>query len=167
MKRIYIAFQNVVFFGNFVKIGITEDDLIMKITAYDWLELVESETDTEVLSVINKVYIRYIFKAPFYVKPFIKIRFNYLFSIAVKEIKDLIEEINGSYNVDVAKQTIPNDAIDRYWYLKYWADKNSIPVNYNEHREEERDKFNLYTILMNILADKQSIFYTYGSSKTN
>lgn len=153
--------SNEEFLAKGLKIGVTVDDIMASFNAFDWLEI-KSKPLEEILSDFKK---RTGFKNPDNL-PIMDKAFSYKMERAILNLSALVEEVNASYKIPTAKG-ISNVEIDKYYYLKYWADKKNIAVNYNETNFEKRNDFNFYTILFDIFADKLSNLNAYNRQKNN
>lgn len=153
------------FFAKSLDIKITSSDIIEKINAFDWLELGEATSQEEYSKIIYKVYSRFNFKYKKSYEQIVILAFANLFTEAVLKIKEAIESVHRSYNVEGSGNGFRNAIVDRYYYIQYWADKKNIPVNYNEKDEAKRNLFNFDTIVLSILADKLAIFNNYEANK--
>lgn len=156
-----IILSNEDFYCKSLKIGISVDDIISEFNCYDWIELNEKP--------IEEIYLdfkkRLKFKNPKGKYQSIREKsFAYYFQRAVINLSALIEEVNSSYNIPSAGG-VSNQNINKYYYLKYWADKKAIAVNYNENNYNRKSLFNLYSILLDILATKLENFNSYNSQK--
>lgn len=80
-------------------------------------------------------------------------------------LRDAIEHTNLSYNVEGSTRGFTNPAVDRMYYISYWANKKNIPVNFNEKKQEKRELFNMDTIILSILADKLNNFNEFERLK--
>lgn len=139
-------------------IGVTVDQIMAEVNAYDWMQLKTS--------VIEKV-LEDFKKRTGFDKQGSSLReaaFAYKFEQAIRNLSALVEEVHSSYKIPSAKGA-SNEHIDRYYYLKYWADKKAIPVDYNEEDYTKRKLFNFYTILFDIFADKLTNFNAYNAQK--
>lgn len=146
------------FIAKSLVIGVTVDMLMSEVNVYDWMTLKEKPIEL----VIKDFQKRTGFKNPKGKHQLLREKaFIYKFESAIKNLSALIEEVHGSYNLPSSKG-INNDYINNYYYLKYWADKKSIAVNYNEKDFDKQKLFNLYTILFDIFADKLNNFNAYN-----
>ena len=144
-----------------LNIGITVDDIMAEVNAFDWMELKERPIE----DTFNDFKARMKFVNP--KNEYHSIRekaFAYKFERAIVNLSAFVDEVNSSYNFG-AKGGISNPVIDRYYYLKYWADKKLIAVDYNETDYNKRKQFNFYTILFDIFAGKLDNFNAYQKNK--
>jgi len=145
------------FYCKVINIGVSVDDIMAAFTAYDWIDRKPEEMVKEFKK--RTGYKRWA-NSKFY-----EIRekaFNHKFARALENLSALIEEVNNSYNIP-GKGGINNPNLDQYYYLKYWADKKNIPVNYNETDQTKKEQFNFYTILIDIFAHKLENFNAYNA----
>lgn len=149
-----------------IDIKILADDIIEKITAFDWLDLGAAKNEADFAAIIANIFKRFNFAYPARFDPAIRAAFLPRFLQAVEVIKRTIEAVDKSYNVPEASKGFQNAEINRFYYIDYWANKKVIPVNHNEKNEEKRALFNLDTILLCILADKLAVLNEYERTKT-
>lgn len=134
-----------------------------EVNAYDWMELRELPVE----KVFDDFKKRLNFKNP--KGKYFSIRekaFAYKFQSAIVNLSALVEEVNSSYNIP-GKGGLSNAFMQKYYYIKYWADKKYIAVDYNETDYDKRKLFNFYTILFDIFAVKLDNFNTHANIKTN
>lgn len=156
-----IILSNEDFYCKTLNIGITVDDIMAEVNAFDWMELKEIPIEI-VFSDFQK---RLGFKAE--ADKYFSIRnkaFAYKFERAIINLSALVEEVNNSYNIP-SKGGITNEFMQKYYYIKYWADKKTIAVDYNEQNYDRRKLFNFYTILFDIFAVKLENFNTFKNQK--
>jgi hypothetical protein len=156
-----IILTNEDFYCKNLVIGITVDDIMAEVNAFDWLELKQKPIEI-VFSDFKK---RLNFKNPN--GKYFSIRekaFAYKFERAIINISAFIEEVHSSYNIP-SKGGVSNDLMQQYYYIKYWADKKLIAVDYNEQNYSKRKLFNFYTILFDIFATKLENFNSHANIK--
>jgi hypothetical protein len=156
-----IILANEDFYCKTLNIGVTVDDIMAEVNAFDWMELKQKP--------IGETYAdfkrRLGFQNPR--SEYYSIRekaFAHKFERAIVNLSALIEEVNSSYNFG-KKGGISNAETDRYYYLKFWADKKHIAVDYNEQDYNKRKLFNFYTILFDIFALKVDNFNAFHKAK--
>lgn len=146
------------FLSKSLVIGVTVDEIMSEFNAFDWIEI----KDLPIEEVIADFKKRTKFKEK---KSEIRHEaFLHKFKNAILNLSALIEEVHASYNIPSSKG-INNEHINRYYYIKYWADKKNIAVDYNETNFNKRKLFNFYTILFDIFADKLANFNAYNAQK--
>lgn len=145
--------ENEDFIAKGLVIGVTVDQMMSEINVFDWIDLDSLDIKS------FQARLKFKNKERIYQKAFI-----YKLERAILNLSSLVEEVHSSYNIPSTKG-ISNEYIDRYYYLKYWADKKNIAVNYNETDYNIRRKFNFYTILFDIYADKLVNFNAYNRQK--
>ena len=153
-KEESIILSNEDFYCKSLSIGVKVDDIMAEFNAFDWMEL--RMKSTEVIFTDFKKRISFI-NPPGKYHSIREKAFAYLFERAVINLSALVNEVNGSYNIP-SKGGVNNDELSRYYYLKYWADKKQIAVNYNETNYDNKKLFNFYTILIDIFANKLDNF---------
>lgn len=153
-----LILDNEDFFSKGLVIGVTIDDIMAEFNAYDWLDL--QTTPLEFMAEDFKKRLKFKSTESIWLKAF-----AHKFEQAVKNLSALVEEVNDSYNIP-GKGGVTNPHINNYYYLKLWADKKAIPLNYNELDYNKRKLFNFYTILFDIFADKLSNFNAYNAQKS-
>ena len=156
-----IILSNEDFYCKNLVIGISIDDIMAEVNAFDWMELKQKPID-EVFQDFKK---RLKFDNP--KNKYFSIRekaFAHKFERAIINLSALVEEVNSSYNIP-NKGGITNDLLQQYYYVKYWADKKQIAVDYNEQDYNKRKLFNFYTILFDIFAVKLDNFNTFNNQK--
>lgn len=157
-----IILQNEDLYCKSLNIGITVDDIMAEVNAFDWMLI--KQTPIEILFADFKKRLK--FENP--VNKYYSIRekaFAYKFERAMINLNALIEEVHSSYNFG-KKGGISNGYLDQYYYIKYWADKKLIAIDYNETDYNKRKLFNFYTILFDIFAVKLDHYNSYINSKT-
>jgi len=155
-----IILANEDFYAKSLDIGLTVDDIMAEFNAFDWMEIKEIPAQ----AVFNDFKRRLNFQNPAPSK-YSMIRekaFAHKFERAVVNLNKIIEEVHSSYNYD-KKGGISNKHLDKYYYVKYWADKKLIALNYNEQDYNKRKLFNFYTILFDIFAVKLDNFNTFNN----
>ena len=153
------------FFARSVNIGITSDAIVDKINAFDWLDLTEAKNEIEYSKVLLSIFERFNFKYPKKYDSIVKKAFTVLFVEAVENVKEAIVAVSKSYNIEGGATGFRNEAVDKFYYIEYWATKKNLPVNYNEKNIEKRNLFNFDTIILSILADKLRTFNEYEINK--
>lgn len=151
-----VTIENEDFLAKALVIGVTVDDLMAEINVFDWMDL-RTSPDKVVADV--KARLKVETPLPIHLKAYL-----HKFETAVKQLSSIVEEVHRSYNIP-GKDGLSNEVISQYYYLKYWADKKAIAVDYNETDYNRRKLFNLYTILFDIYADKLANFNTYNHNK--
>jgi len=149
----------------YLQIGVTHLDIVDKINAFDWLDLGEAKNEQEMAVIVMRFYQSFNIKTS---KPFeamVLKAFTHKFNKALKYLADAIEEVKHSYNVEGSSRGFQNDVVNKFYYINYWADKKLIPVNYNEKRQQNRELFNLDTIILSILADKLEVLNAFERNK--
>lgn len=136
-------------------IGVTVDQIMAEVNAYDWMELRTAD--------IEKVLKDFKERTGFVKSSRLsEAAFAHKFERAIINLSSIVDEVHASYKIPSPKG-VQNGQIDAYYYLKYWGDKKNIPLNYNETDLEKRKLFNLYTILFDIFADKLANFNAYNA----
>lgn len=156
-----IILSNEDFYAKTLNIGVTTDDIMAEVNAYDWLEF-RHKAPEEVLKDFKR---RTGFKNP--LGSYYSIRekaFAYKLERAIANLSTLVEEVNRSYNIP-SKGGLNNSNIEQYYYLRYWADKKATPLDYNEQDYKKRKLFNFYTILFDIFASKLDNFNAYNNQQ--
>lgn len=151
--------------AKFVNCGVSKEMIIDKLNAFDWLELQQAETEIEMGAIIMRFFEMFKIQTKPAFKSIILKSFTHKFIEAINEIKEAIEFVNGSYNIDGSSRGFQNDTVNKFYYINYWAEKKLIPVNYNEKEQKKRDIFNFDTIILSILADKLNVFNEYERTK--
>lgn len=146
-------------------IGIEKEAIIDRLNAFDWLDLCNAETDEQLAVIVMRFFEGFNFRYPKAFESIVLKAFTHKFFEAVQIVKEEIERTHKSYNVDGAGQLFRNDLVDKFYYINYWATKKSIPVNYNEKRQDRRELFNMDTIIFSILADKLQVLNDYERNK--
>jgi len=150
--------KNDSFISKGLVIGVSVDDIMAEFNAFDWMQIKEAN-ETELLNDFKR-------RTGFESKnnKLRNLAFRYKFEQALKNLSALVEEVHASYNIPAAKG-INNAEINKYYYLKLWADKKGIAINYNETQYNKRKLFNFYTILFDIFADKLTHFNAFNAQK--
>lgn len=146
--------ENEDFICKALNIGVSVDEIMAEFTAFDWMNLNENTIEDfkkRLNFQSNNESIR-------------EKAFIHKFERAIKNLSSLVEEVHSSYNIP-SKKGISNPHINSYYYLKYWADKKNIAVNYNEKDFNKQKEFNFYTILFDIFANKLDNFNAYNRQK--
>lgn len=146
-------------------IGIKAEDIVDKINAFDWLDLGQAETPESLAVIVMRFFKSFNFQYPKNYEPIVMLAFSEKFHKALEYLKEAIEDTSKSYNVDGATRGFTNPAVDRMYYINYWANKKNIPVNFNEKKQENRELFNMDTIILSILADKLHNFNEFERLK--
>ena len=149
--------ENEDFIAKSLVIGVTVDQIMAEFNAFDWQEMKDKDPEETIKDFSKRLNFKN--TEGIFQKAFI-----YKFERAILNLNALVEEVHSSYNIP-SKGGISNEYISQYYYLKLWADKKKIAVNYNETDYNERKKFNFYTILFDIYADKLSNFNEYNRQK--
>lgn len=153
------------FFALSINIGITSNDIVDKINAFDWLDLTEAKTQDAYNKIVYSIFARFPFLYHKKHESIIQKAFAVLFVEAVEGIKGAILAVSKSYNIEGGTTGFKNEAVDKFYYIEYWATKKNLPVNYNEKNLEKRNLFNFDTIILSILADKLRTFNEYELNK--
>ena len=156
-----IILANEDFYSKTLDIGISVDDIMAEVNAYDWLEMRTKSPELVLLDFKERIK----FTNP--TGSFYSIRekaFAHKFGKALMNLSTLVEEVNSSYNIP-SKGGLNNDHINQYYYLKYWADKKVIALDFNEIDYKKRKLFNFYTILFDIFANKLDNFNAYNNQQ--
>jgi hypothetical protein len=151
--------------AQFLNIGISHEQIVDKINAFDWLDMAEAKTEDEMAVICLKFFKSFNFKYPKDFETIIVKAFAHKFKEAQKYLADAIIEVSHSYNVEGSSRGFQHDTVNKFYYINYWADKKNIPVNYNEKDQEKRALFNLDTIILSILADKLHTFNEFERNK--
>jgi len=151
--------------AKYLDIKIQHTDIVDKINAFDWLDLGEAKNETEMSATVLRFFESFKIECPPAYKPIILKAFSLKFMQALKYLRDAIEEVNRSYNVEGTSRGFRNDVVDKFYYISYWAAKNHIAVNFNEKKQQNRELFNLDTIILSILADKLNAFNEFERNK--
>lgn len=156
-----IILANEDFYAKTLDIGVSVDDIMAEVNAFDWMELKQKP--------IAETFADFKARLRFKNTPseYFSIRekaFAHKFERAIVNLSAFVEEVNSSYKLP-GKGGINNPEADRYYYLKYWADKKQIAVDYNEIDYNKRKLFNFYTILFDIFASKLDNFNAYHRQK--
>jgi hypothetical protein len=162
MSHESIILQNEDLYCKSLNIGISVDDIMAEVNAFDWMELKQKPLEA-VFADFKK---RLNFQNP--KGKFHSIRekaFAYKFERAIINLSALVEEVSSSYNFG-GKGGLSNPNLDQYYYIRYWADKKIIAVDYNEQEYNKRKLFNFYTIIFDIFANKLENFNAFNNSKS-
>jgi hypothetical protein len=146
-----------------LNIGISVDDIMAEFNAFDWLELRIKNTNEIFADFKNRLNFENKKDKYYSIK---EKAFAYKFERAIVNLSAIVEEVNSSYNI-ASKGGISNEHLQKYYYIKYWADKKNIPVDYNDQNYSNRKLFNFYTILFDIFAIKLDNFNTNANIKNN
>lgn len=161
MSNENLILQNEDFYCKSLNIGISIDDIMAEVNAYDWMELKQKPIE-EVFTDFKQ---RLNFDNP--EGAYFSIRekaFAHKFERAIVNLSALVDEVNTSYNY-AKGGGVNNPELDRYYYLRYWADKKQIAIDYNETDYNKRKLFNFYTILFDIFATKLENFNAFQRQK--
>jgi len=145
--------------------GVKYTDIVDKINAFDWLDIQLADSREQMAVIVLRLYENFHFKVPQAYSSIVLKAFAYKFEEAIIYLRDAIEEVNASYNIEGSSKGFQNDTVNKFYYISYWADKHHIPVNYNERDQKKRELFNLDTIILSILADKLNAFNTFERNK--
>lgn len=151
--------------AQFLDIKITAEQIVDRINAFDWLDIQLANSEEQMAAVIMRFYESFNFKTSPAFQPIVLKAFAHKFNEAIIYLRDAIEEVNASYNVEGSTKGFQNQTVNKFYYINYWADKKNIPVNYNEKRQKNRELFNLDTIILAILADKLNVFNEFERNK--
>lgn len=151
--------------AKYLNIGVTVEQIVDRINAFDWLDIQLVQNDEQMAAIVFRFFKSFNIESPRAYEPIVLKAFACKFVEAIKYLKTGIEEVNQSYNIEGTSKGFRNDTVDRFYYINYWADKKSIPVNYNEKRQKKRAEFNLDTIILSILADKLNVFNEFERNK--
>jgi len=157
-----IILQNEDLYCKSLNIGITVDDIMAEVNAFDWMELKQKPLEAIFADFKKRLNLQNP-KGKFH-----SIRekaFAYKFERAIINLSALVEEVSNSYNFG-GKGGLSNPNLDQYYYICYWADKKIIAVDYNEQEYNKRKLFNFYTILFDIFANKLENFNAFNNSKS-
>jgi len=158
-----IILSNEDFYCKNLVIGITIDDIMSEVNAFDWLEMKRTPIEVTFSDFKKRLY----FDNPKSRYQSIREKaFAHKFERAIINLSALVEEVNSSYNIP-SKGGISNEHLQKYYYLKYWADKKQIAVDYNERDYDKRKLFNFYTILFDIFALKLDNFNAHANLKSH
>jgi len=161
MNHESIILQNEDLYCKSLNIGLTVDDIMAEVNAFDWMELKQKPIEAVFLDFKKRLTFQNS-KGKFF-----SIRekaFAYKFERAIVNLSALVEEVNSSYNYG-GKGGINNPNLDAYYYIRHWADKKAIAVDYNEQDYNKRKLFNFYTILFDIFAIKLDNFNQFNKAK--
>jgi len=151
--------------AQYLQLGITVEQIVDKINAFDWLDLSEAKNEEQMAVIVLRFYESFnIQTAPAFKRIVLK-AFAHKFQQAIIYLRDAIIEVNASYNVEGSSKGFQHDTVNKFYYISYWADKKNIPVNYNEKKQINRELFNLDTIILSILADKLHVFNEFERNK--
>jgi hypothetical protein len=158
-----IVLENEDLFCKSLNIGITVDDIMAEVNAFDWLEMKTKPAHAVLWNFQQRL--KFDNPAPSKYWSIREKAFAYLFERALVNLNALIEEVHSSYNFG-KKGGINNAYLDQYYYIKYWGDKKLIAIDYNETDYNKRKLFNFYTILFDIFAVKLENYNSFINSKT-
>jgi len=157
----HIILSNEDLYCKTLNIGVSVDDIMAEVNAFDWMELRSKNIEL----IFEDFKQRLNFKNPKGKRHSITEKaFAYKFERAIVNISALVEEVNSSYNIP-GGNGIKNEHTEKYYYLKYWADKKQIAVDYNEKNYNNCKLFNFYTILFDIFAKKLENFNAHNNMK--
>jgi len=145
--------------------GVKYTDIVDKINAFDWLDIQLANSSEQMAVIVLRLYESFNFKVPAAYSSIVLKAFAHKFNEAIKYLADAIEEVNQSYNVEGGSKGFQNPTVNKFYYINYWAGKKNIPVNYNEKKQENRELFNLDTIILSILADKLEVLNAFERNK--
>lgn len=148
-----------------LNIGIDHETIVDRINAFDWLEIQDADTEEAYAKIVMRFYNGFNFKVNADAQSLVLQAFTHKFTKAAKYIRDAILHTNASYNIEGSSKGFTNPTVDKFYYINYWAEKKSIPVNYNEKDQDKRALFNIDTIILSILADKLNAFNTFERNK--
>lgn len=151
--------------AQYLELGITAEQIVDRINAFDWLDLQEAKNEKELAAITLRFYESFNIQSPPAFRAVILKAFTHKFVEAVRYVREAVEHVHHSYNVEGSSKGFQNETVNKFYYISYWADKKSIPVNYNEKSQEKRALFNLDTIILSILADKLNAFNEYERNK--
>lgn len=146
-------------------IKITHEHIVDKINAFDWLDIQLAKSEQDLAPIVMRFYDSFNFKVNPPFRLIVLKAFTHKFTEAVKYLQSGIEDVAQSYNIPDNSRGFQNETVNKFYYINYWADKKQIPVNYNEKKQENRELFNLDTIILSILADKLQTLNTYERNK--
>jgi len=161
MNQESIILNNEELYCKTLNIGVSVDDIMAEVNAFDWLEL-KTKNLNEIFEDFKKRLNFKNQKSKYF--SITEKAFAYKFERAIVNLSALVEEVNSSYNIP-SKGGVSNDYMQKYYYIKYWADKKLIAVDYNEQNYNNRKLFNFYTILFDIFAVKLENFNTHNNIK--
>ncbi len=145
--------------------GVKYTDIVDKINAFDWLDIQLANNEQQMGAIVLRFYESFGFKTDPRFGKIVLTAFAHKFNEAIIYLRDAIEEVNASYNVEGTSKGFQNETVNKFYYINYWADKKNIPVNYNEKKQINRELFNLDTIILSILADKLQVFNEFERNK--
>jgi hypothetical protein len=151
--------------ARYLELGLTAENIVDRVNAFDWLDIQLANSEEAMASIIFRFYESFNIQTPAAFQPIVLRAFAHKFTEALKYLRGAIEEVNATYNVEGGGKGFQNETVNKFYYINYWADKKSIPVNYNEKRQEKRELFNLDTIILSILADKLHVFNEFERNK--
>lgn len=151
--------------AQYLNLGITKEQIVDKVNAFDWLDLQEAKDEKALAAITLRFYDSFNIQTPPAFQSIVLKAFTHKFVEACKYLREAVEHVNSSYNIEGASKGFQNEVVNKFYYINYWADKKSIAVNYNEKRQEKRELFNLDTIILSILADKLNAFNEYERNK--
>jgi hypothetical protein len=152
-------------FAQHLQIGIDHEDIVDRINAFDWLDIQDADNEEAFAKIVMRFYDSFNFRVNADAQGLVLQAFTFKFVEAVTFIREAIVHTHASYNVEGSSKGFTNPVVDKFYYINYWATKKSIPVNYNEKRQEHRALFNMDTIILSILADKLNVFNEYERNK--
>lgn len=151
--------------AEFLNIGVTAEQIVDKINAFDWLDLSEAKTEDEMAIIFMRLFESFNIECPKAYRLIVLKAFTHKCLKAIEYLKEAITSVDHAYNVEGGSKGFTNKVVDKLYYITYWANKKNIPVNYNEKDQEKRALFNLDTIILSILADKLQVFNDYERNK--
>lgn len=149
----------------YLQLGVTHLQIVDKINAFDWLEIQEAKSEDDMARIVLRFYESFNIQTSPAFRQIVVKAFTHRFIMAVEYFLDAIENVHQSYNVEGSSKGFQNDAVNKFYYISYWADKKNIPVNFNEKNQTNRDLFNFDTIILSILADKLQVFNNFERNK--
>jgi hypothetical protein len=156
-----IILANEDFYCKTLNIGVSVDDIMAEVNVFDWMELRQKAEAAILLDFKSRLGFKNIGSEYHSIR---EKAFAYKFERAILNLSALVEEVNSSYNLP-KRGGVTNPQADQYYYLKYWADKKCIAVDYNQQDYNKRKLFNFYTILFDIFATKLDNFNAYHKGK--
>ena len=151
--------------AQYLELGITKEQIVDRVNAFDWLDLQEAKNEKALAAITLRFYKSFNIQTPPAFQSIVLKAFTHKFVEACKYLREAIEHVNASYNIEGSTKGFQNATVNKFYYINYWADKKSIAVNYNEKSQEKRELFNLDTIILSILADKLNAFNEYERNK--
>ncbi len=149
----------------YLQLGVTVEQIVDKVNAFDWLDLGEAKNEEQMAKIVLRFYEGFNIQTSAAFRGIVLKAFTHKFNEAIIYLRDAIEEVNQSYNVEGGSKGFQNPTVNKFYYINYWARKNMIPVNYNEKEQENRKLFNLDTIILSILADKLEVLNAFERNK--